>query len=206
MMWNWKRYIVGGFALSAAVALTLTVISTSVRADQRYTWDGVVLGGLIGGAIGSTIGEGPSRAAAIGAGALLGGLYGHHLTERHHIPRVYHHPVHRQHWRHGLRSHQQAWHAPRHRYHRGHYHGHYDRWKRAHTSTPVVVVPATSVVVDPRPVAVDRALSSDYVILGSEGMAPRQHRSAPTECRVLEDGRSLVYACRDAGGAWSILR
>ncbi len=205
-MWNWKRYIGGGIALAVAVALASTVASTSVQADHRRSWSGMVMGGIIGGAIGSQFGKGGDRLAAIGAGALLGSLYGHHAAERHHRSWVHHRPVHRRHWQHGYRSHHRAWHAPRHRRHHGYHH----RWKRAHTNTPVVVVPPTQVVVDPRPLAVDRALRSgvaaDYIISGSESMAPRQYRRALTDCRVLEDGWKPVYACRNEGGGWSILR
>ena len=87
MMRSWRRYLGGGIAFAAAVALASTVASTSVQADHQRSWNGMVLGGGIGGAIGSQIGKGRGRLAAIGAGALLGSLYGRHVAEQHHTPR-----------------------------------------------------------------------------------------------------------------------
>ena len=83
MRWSWRRYIVGGIAFAATIALASTMAATSVRADHQRSWNGMVLGGIIGGAIGSAIGKGSGRLAAIGAGTLLGSIYGRHRAESH---------------------------------------------------------------------------------------------------------------------------
>ena len=206
MTWSWKRCIGSGIALAAAVALVSTVASTPAQADHQRSWNGQILGGLIGGAIGSQIGKGRGKMAAIGAGALLGSLYGRHVAEQHHWPRVHHRAAHRRHWGYGHRSHHRAWHAPHHRYH----HGHHRDWKHTRAYNPVVVVPPAPVVVQPAPVVIERvarpAPTANYIVSGSSQAAPRQHGSGLTECQVLEEGISPVYACRDAGGSWRILR
>lgn len=190
MTWSWKRCIGSGITLVAAVALVSTVASTSAQADHQRSWNGQILGGLIGGAIGSQIGKGRGKMAAIGAGALLGSIHGRHVAEQHHWSRVHHRPAHRHHWGYG---------------HRSHY-----RWKRSHAYDPAVVVPPARVVVQPQPIIVERVprahATADYIVSGSAGVAPRQHSSALRECQVLEEGYSPVYACRDAGGGWRILR
>ena len=213
MMRSWRRYLGGGIAFAAAVALASTVASTSVQADHQRSWNGMVLGGGIGGAIGSQIGKGRGRLAAIGAGALLGSLYGRHVAEQHHTPRVHHRPVHRQHhgW-YGNRGYHHAWPAPRHRRHHDRYH---HGWQQPQAYAPivlpprqVVILPPSPVVVQPRPVvrAPEPAGAVDYVHSGSARVTPRQRGSAHTECRVLEDGWSPVYACRDESGNWHLLR
>ena len=72
MMKIWRRYLGGGIAFAAAVALASTVASTSVQADHQRSWNGMVLGGIIGGAIGSQIGKGRGKLAAIGRRHLAG--------------------------------------------------------------------------------------------------------------------------------------
>ena len=218
MMRNWRRYLGGGIAFAAAVALASTVASTSVQADHQRSWNGMVLGGIIGGAIGSQIGKGKGRLAAIGAGTLLGSLYGRHVAEQHHRPWVHHRPVQRQqHW-YGNRGYHHAWQAPRHRRHHDRYHY---GWQQPQAYAPIVLPPRqvviqpspvvvlpSPVVVQPRPVvrAPEPAGAVDYVYSGSVRVTPRQHGSAHTECRVLEDGWSPVYACRDESGNWRLLR
>ena len=222
MMWNWKRSIIGGFALTVAVALAVTVASASARADHRYAWDGVALGGFIGGAIGSTIGKGTGRAAAIGAGALLGSLYGHYLTEGKRAPRAHHRPAHRPHRWHGHRSYHHEWFVPRYRRNHAHHGGHHHGWGQPHVYTPApTLLPSEPLVVYQRPVVVrqqpvvvhqrppdqppEAAVSSDYLIAGTSSPASRERGNAVSECRVLEEGVAPVYACRDGSGAWHIL-
>ena len=209
MTWSWKRWIGGGIAFVAAVALVSTVASTPAQADHQPSWSGQILGGLIGGAIGSQIGKGRGKMAAIGAGALLGSLYGRHVAEAHHWPRAHYRPAHRHHGWYGHRTHHGAWYAPRKRHHHGYHHGHHHRWKHARAYDPVVVVPPAPVVVQPAPVVIERAprpAPANYIVSGSSRAAPRQHGGALTECQVLEEGISPVYACRDASGGWQILR
>ena len=211
MMRSWRRYLGGGIAFAAAVALASTVASTSVQADHQRSWNGMVLGSIIGGAIGSQIGKGRGKLAAIGAGTLLGSLYGRHVAEQHHTPRVHHRPVYRQqHWQ-GHRGYHHGWQAPRYRRHHDHYrHG----WQQPQAYAPIVL-PPRPVVIQPRPVVVqlrpvvrvpEPAGAADYVYSGSARVTPRHHGSAQTECRVLEDGWSPVYACRGASGNWHLLR
>ena len=206
MIRGWKRYMGGGIAFAAAVAFASTLAATSVQADHRHSWNGIVMGGIIGGAIGSTIGKGSGRLAAIGVGTLLGSIHGRHLAEQHHRPWLYHRPAHRHHRWHGHRVNPHAWRAPRHRqYHQRYHHG----WKQPQVYTPIVF-PPQPLVVHPRTVVHaperDGAGAVHYDISGSVRAAPRQYDSAFTECRVLEDGWTPVYACRGAGGDWRILR
>ena len=225
MMTSWKRYMGGGIAFAAAVAFASTLAVTSVQADHRHSWNGIVMGGIIGGAIGSTIGKGSGRLAAIGVGTLLGSIHGRHLAEQHHRPWVYHRPAHRQqHWQ-GHRGYHHGWQAPRHRRHHDRYrHG----WQQPQAYAPIVLPPRPvviqprpvviqprPVVIQPRPVVVqprpvvrvpEPAGAADYVYSGSARVTPRHHGSAQTECRVLEDGWSPVYACRGASGNWHLLR
>ena len=223
MMWNWKRGIVGGLALAAAAAFAVTVTSTSARADHRHALDGVALGGFIGGAIGSTIGKGTGRAAAIGAGALLGSLYGHYLTERQQRPRAHYRPAHRPHRWHGHRSYRHEWLFPRYRRNHGYQGELHHRWGKPHVYTLApTLLPSEPLVVYQRPVVVrqqpvvvhqrrpdqrpESAVSSDYLIAGTSNIAPRESGNAVSECRILEEGLTPVYACRDGRGAWRILR
>ena len=204
MMRSWKHSLGGGFAFAAAVALASTLAVTSVRADHQRSWNGMVMGGVIGGAIGSTIGKGSGRLAAIGVGTLLGSIHGRHLAEQHHRPWVHHRPVHRHHrWR-GHRVSPHAWHAPR---QRQHHQRHHQEWKQPQVYTPIVLSPQPPVI-HSRPVVrvpePDRAVN--YDISDSVRVVTRQYNSAFTECRVLEDGWTPVYACRGAGGDWRILR
>ncbi len=222
-MWNWRRGIVGGLALAAAAAFAVTVTSTSARADHRHALDGVALGGFIGGAIGSTIGKGTGRAAAIGAGALLGSLYGHYLTERQQGPRAHHRPAHRPHRWHGHRSYHHEWLVPRYRRNYGNQGERHHRWGKPHVYTPApTLLPSEPLVVYQRPVVVrqqpvvvhqrppdqrpESAVSSDYLIAGTSNIAPSESGNAVSECRILEEGFTPVYACRDGRGAWRILR
>ena len=84
------------FTTAAALALALTLVAP-VRADHFNhvrSWSGTLAGSIIGGAIGSTIGQGRGRLVAVGAGALLGGLYGRHLARDHRHLRAHHHSWH----------------------------------------------------------------------------------------------------------------
>jgi len=58
-------------------------------------------------------------------------------------------------------------------------------------------------VPDQRP---ESAVSSDYLIAGTSNIAPRESGNTVSECRILEEGLTPVYACRDGRGAWRILR
>ena len=180
MMRSWKRCIVGGIALSAAVALALTMAATSVRADHKRSLDGALAGAIIGGLIGSAIGHSSGKAVTIGAGSMLGSLYfDHHASHRHHVG-VHDRPLHRQHkWR-DHRVHKRTWHVQPRRHHHRRHHG----WKRPHALAPLVL--------HPRPRDAIRHRAPD-------------HRHALTNCRVLEDGVRPVIACRGVGGNWRIL-
>ena len=175
---SWRRYIVGGIAFAATIALASTMAATSVRADNQRSWNGMVMGGIIGGVIGSAIGKGSGRLAAIGAGTLLGSIYGRHHAEHHRQPWVYHRPAHRHH-----------------------------RWKRPHTYAPVVSPPRPLVILHrPAERASENLAAANYVIAAPQSVAPRVYHSTLKECRVLEGGLAPAYACRGEGGDWYILR
>ena len=210
MMGSWRRYTVSGIAVTAAVAFALSIAATSARADHARSWNGMVMGGIIGGAIGSTIGKGSGRLAAIGAGTLLGSIYGGHIDKHRGHTRVHHPPAYRQYGWQGYRGHRYGWRAPR----RHHQHGHHHGWRRPHVYAPVVAPPVVVVSPAPEPRViriqpVERSLQpeANYVISSSARATSGGYgTAAPSECRVLEDGWAPVYACRDAGGNWRILR
>ena len=194
-----RRRLAGGIALTAVIALASTLAATSVRADRAHPGNGALAGGIIGGLIGSTIGKGNGRLVAVGAGALLGSLYGQQLAAHPHPARGHVRPPpprHRQ-W-HGHRVHRHPPHVylpPRH-----HRHGHAWKpphiyapvaphrygWRRPHVHAPVVLYPG-----HPQPRHATR-----------HRHAPRRH--AFTECRLLQHGAPPVVACRTANGAWRI--
>ena len=178
------------FTTAAALALALTLVAP-VRADHFNhvrSWSGTLAGSIIGGAIGSTIGQGRGRLVAVGAGALLGGLYGRHLARDHRHLRAHHHS-----W-HGHRGHHHPWHV------------HHRAWQRLHardlpasTPRPWTVLHSPAHVPGPATVA-------DYVLVGTGSAAPRGYYAALTECRIFEDGLAPVYMCRSEDGDWHILR
>jgi len=177
---SWKRCIVGGIALSAAVIFASTMAATSVRADHARPLDRALAGAIIGGLIGSAIGHGSDTSVTIGVGATLGSIYFDRHASHYHPARVHHRPAYRHHqWRHH-RVHRQAWHVPPRWHHRHHHHG----WKRPRAHPPVVLQPR------PRDAIRHRA--------------PHRHH-AKKDCRVLEGGARPVIACRGAGGNWRIL-
>ena len=195
MRWSWRRYIVGGMAFAATIALASTMTATSVRADNQRSWNGMVMGGIIGGAIGSVIGKGSGRLAAIGAGTLLGSIYGRHRAEHHRQPRVYHRPAHRHH----------RWHE--HRIRRHDWQAHHQRWKRPHTYASVASPPRPLVILHPPAErASENLAAANYLIAAPQSAAPRVYHSTLKKCRVLESGLAPAYACRGESGDWYILR
>jgi hypothetical protein len=203
MMRNRGQYIRHGIAFTVAVAFASTLTVATVRADDRHrSSDGAVLGGIIGAVIGSTVGRGSERVAAIGAGALLGSFYGH-LVDRGGYVREHRRTVRRHHRWQGNRRHYGGWHAPRHRRHR---YGQYHRWTPPHVHSPAVSRSRSKGFrVEPRTArrtphydAADKYLGS-----GSVAVRPGRYRA---KCRVLEDGLSKVYVCRDTVQNWRSLR
>ena len=95
-----RRIAVGALAVAAILALGLATAPAGAHdTDRSQLWAGTLLGGTVGGLIGSEIGKGRGRLIAIGAGSLLGGLYGGHLARRHLSHRAHHHRVHHRPWR-----------------------------------------------------------------------------------------------------------
>ncbi len=192
------RSLAGGVALTAAVALASTLAATSVRADHGHRGNGALAGGIVGGLIGSTIGKGNGRLVAVGAGALLGSLYGQQHAAHRHPPRrhVRPPPPRHRHW-HGHRAHRHPPHVhlpPQHRYRhawkppRIHAPAPPPRygWRRPQVHAPVLLYPG-----HPQPRHATR-----------HRHAPRRY--AHRDCRILQHGAPPVIACRTAHGAWRI--
>ena len=211
-MKNRGQYIRHGIAFTVAVACASTLTVATVRADDRHrSSDGAVLGGIIGAVIGSTVGRGSERVAAISAGALLGSFYGH-LVDRGGYVREHPRTVRRHHQWQGNRRHYGGWHAPRHYggwhapRHRRHRYGQYHGWTPPHVHSPAVSRSRSKGFrVEPRTArrtphydAADKYLGS-----GSVAVRPGRYRA---KCRVLEDGLSRVYVCRDTVENWRVLR
>lgn len=184
---GWRQSIVGGIALTAAIALASTMVATSARADRAPSLEGALVGGVIGGLLGSTFENRSDRLFAIGAGAMLGSLYGAHGVGHRHHGSVYHRPMHDHRKWHDRRAHKRHWQVQPRRHHHGHHHHGYHRgWKRPHAHTPAWL--------HPRP-------------------RERHHHHRPVyghnthrDCRVLEHGARPVVACRGRGGHWRILQ
>ena len=193
------RYIWHGIAFTVAVAFASTLTVATVRADdQRRSSDGAVLGGIIGAVIGSTMGTGSERVAAIGAGALLGSFYGH-LVDRGGYVRDHGRTVRRRHQWHGNRRHYGGWHTPRYGRHRyWHYHG----WTHPHAHSPAMSRSRLRVsTVEPRTARRRPHYDASDKYVGSGSVAARASRYR-AKCRVLEDGLSRVYVCRDTVLDW----
>jgi|GEM_PF-5415225 len=202
-----KLRFAGGIALTAVMALASTLAAGPVRAD-----DGAIWGGIAGGLIGSTIGKGNGRLVAIGAGTLLGTLYGQHIDAQHRQPPGHVRPPPRRHghWR-GHRVHRHpppyVHHVPRHR------HGHGHGWKRPHVHAPAFVHrhgwgPPHAHIPD-RPPRHDWKPPRRHAPAGLHpGRAGPRHghrqRYAYRDCRILQHGAPPVVACRTASGLWRI--
>ena len=201
-----KRRLASGIAMTAVIALASTLAATSVRAG-----DGAVWGGIAGGLIGSTIGKGNGRLVAIGAGTLLGTLYGQQQAAHRHPPRRHVRPLppRPRHW-HGHRAHRHPPHVhlpPRHR------HGHRNGWKRPHVPAPAFVHPhgwrPPHVHI---PVAPPRHGWKPPRRHAPAGLHPgragprhgHRQRHAYRDCRILQHGAPPVVACRTARGVWRI--
>ena len=204
-----KRRFAGGIALTAVMALASTLAATSVRAG-----DGAVWGGIVGGLIGSTISKGDGRLVAIGAGTLLGTLYGQHIdAHRRHPPGHVRPPPRRHgHW-HGHRVHRHppphVRLPPRHR----HRHGHRHAWKRPHVYAPAFVhrhgwrPPHVHIHVGPHRHGWKPPRRQAPAGLHPGRAGPRhghRQRRAHRDCRILQHGAPPVIACRTRGGGWRI--
>lgn len=124
MIRSWKRRLVGGIALAAAVAVGLTVAATSLRADSGWSWEAAIVGGVIGGLIGSTSDERVHHRSAVGFAAAVGPFYDGPFFIHHHHGVWHRHPwQHRRGWHvwlghpgpwyvHPNRYHHRQWHSP----------------------------------------------------------------------------------------------
>ena len=125
MMQNWKRCLVGGIALTAAIALGSTMATTPAHADHDWSWEGAVIGGVIGGLLGSTTGKRSKHRDGVRVGVTLGNPYdGPFIVHQHHGAWHQHQGHHRRGWIvwldrqgpmhvHPQRHHRRQWHAPR---------------------------------------------------------------------------------------------
>ena len=125
MIRKWKRCLVGGIALTAAIVLGSTMAETPARADHEWSWEGAVIGGIIGGLLGSTTGKRSKHWDSFSVGVTLGNPYdGPFIVHRHHGG-WHQHPRHRRHgWSlwldrpgarhvHPRRYHHRQWYGPR---------------------------------------------------------------------------------------------
>ena len=85
MIHSRKRRLIGGIALAVAIVLGSSLAATSLRADSGWSWEGVIVGGIIGGLIGSTHDGRTDRLAAVGVSTALAPFYdGPFIVHRHH--------------------------------------------------------------------------------------------------------------------------
>ncbi len=117
MMGSWKRRLIGAIALGIAIVLGSSLAATSLRADSKWSWEGVIVGGILGGLIGSAHDGRPDHVAAITVTTGLAPFYdGPFIVHRHHGGWHRHPWKHRRGW-HVWLGPQDPWYVHTDRYH-----------------------------------------------------------------------------------------
>ncbi len=100
MIQSWNRRLVGSLALGIAIVLGSSLAATSLRADSAWSWEGVIVGGILGGLIGSAHDGRTDHVAAITVTTGLAPFYDGPFIVHHHHGGWHRHPwQHRRGWR-----------------------------------------------------------------------------------------------------------